>query len=466
MSPASDPVGTAAAALPADIQALIDEGQKLVRSGQPLLARPVLEALHDAVRRCGHEHSQALIEPLIQAAMTASICADFQTSRETIRLCYTLVARLKQSARARARHAVQAAHIRWCLESEDLTAAVMLCGEALGLRSVGGRRNDELVWYCIEAATVLRRLGLHGLTLQLLDELDARIHGYADVCASEMRVAIALCRSHVLANQSGLSFRKQGPLGWEPCDPAQARAKLVDSLKALEEASAAAEAAGGLGYARTGRQMCRAYAPDFASQPAELLAFVTELARSTKALGFKSKEQGLLIDLAGLQVDNGLYGQAMASLQQAAAISPIGIGPIAVAERWHWFRYCCLREQGPVDQATAAYADYARAVDARTALSRAFLLGRVLQGQPSGAAEGRRMASTAARRNDPMKASCDEPGDSGELRERLASLTRTANSPAELAVGLGVSVRRMQQLFKVWGLPSPARYLRAQRATR
>ncbi len=433
----------------------------------PLQARPLFDTFSEAVAMRGLRYGEKQIAPLLDSVYAGTALGELATAREMLSVCYAIAGHLKLRDRNRQTLLIQCAHLRWAVAAGDMRGAATLSSKALDLSPGPAGLSPEELDFCIEASQVLRRLGLHKLTLALLEQVQQGMSRLPDNAATEGLVSVLLNRIHILSQHAGRSFRKQGPLGWESWEASAAQAALAQALAELRSVTLRAEQAGLVSFALAGRQILQAHEHEPAKRPAALLAFVLERARTLKLRGFVSDEFECLLDTAGMQIDNGLFDSASVTLRQAASLRQPDAMAMPAAERWHWFTFLCLQQQGRLDGALQAHTGYADAVSKRTELAQQVLQEHLQNGNTGwlSASACRKQAGTTAGRDQNGVTPHTAPSADG-FEQSLAALSQSAHSVVELAAGLDLSVRRLQQIFKQRGLPAPAQYLRKQLASR
>jgi hypothetical protein len=413
----------------------------------------------EADKSLAASHPEA-IPALLLAVEADAILGDFDSAHLRLRLCSATLAQLRGEMRDSAQLAIQTQQLNLALREGNFELASMLCLRAFRPDLLRKRDPETASRYARQCVVFFRELGLFPLAMDLTDYIESALLPAEPGPCIETKLTVHFLRISVALRCTGRGLRNVGPLGWDLLPATRAKHILWQTLAQQPKDIAKARALGRDTYAAMADSIQSAVMDHQAhTVPARI-----ELARKKLAFlrqkGYREEEARATLELTGLLVQDEQFEIALHELRKLDESNELVHQSPFMSEELHWHTYLCMRGRGNAAAALRAYKAYAKLVDARRKVATG-VLAAGSRWQPSWMLD--RSGSRPVRAKD---GDGDDEARAREFKERLALLSLTAKNVDELAVGFGVAVRRLQQLFKLYGLPTPSRYLRDRAKTR
>ncbi len=436
-----------------DFATAFSRAQAAYDQGNAVKARQWLAQALEHARYLPADRSAQTLPAIIMAAESDVMQGDYEAARTHVRMGFAVVSRLPSEARDDPRLQLQTIQLNCALKEGELKSALELFMAGLRPRALERGERVSAFRFARTATELLREIGLRQMALELLDYMQARLLPVADVPRLEAQMSLHHLRIVIGMHGVGRSLRLLGPLGWDQLAPSHAQRVLDAALRDQRADIPRARALGRDAYADMADMMQQAVAC-----PADDARQLARRIQQTRARVQYQKQHGYLADLMATELELTALliadGQLLGATEALRHLKPEPrlAQHVLRKEEWYWQMHLCQQGLGQPTAALQAYRRYASLADERRELA-SKLLARGLQLE---AATESGAASTTDGADIAFSA----------LQARLEALAPTASSVDALAAGLGMSTRRLQQIFKAHGLPSPAQYLKERASAR
>lgn len=397
-------------------------------------------------------HSE-LLEPFLAAANTDLQVGDFASARVRLRSCYAMAVRLKGAERQAAQLAIQSDHLLLSWQTGDSQEGISLCDAAFNGRAL---RAPPLARsrYLGQVSSYLSHLGLLKHAVALADHMQQHCHVKDPALDMEVKMRAHHERVSALVLSLGVGVRILGPLGWDRLPADDTRRQFARALAAQAADLERARQYGNSALVRAAELYQRLYNTDASGSERARDDLLSEAKANEAKAGVRFEDWGWAMLLTSSQIRAGRIDVAAHTLQELQRQNPARAVSLPWGEEWQYQMHLCLQDHGQARGALDAYKEYARLVDQRTVVARQ-LLARWCRPDHAAWLQGiqdlRVGAGDVASRVDPDL-----------LRQTLERCKGKVHSVAELAARFGVTPRRLQQIFKANGIPSPSRWIRSE----
>ncbi len=459
-------------------------------------ARQAKAHFDDVIDQCGRltaAHGVEALDVLFSALDADIASADFELAHHRLRLAYAIAARLPARTHEAQHLRVQRQHLHLASAEGRYDVAAAMSRRALDARFLLRLPPVVSGFYALDVAIFFRSLGLLDMGLALLDFIEQKLLPSDHFDRVELMLGVSHVRVGMCAKLTGQSWGSLCPFGWDTVPLARASDILARALQTQAELAPVARELKSDAYALVAELSNEMYSPRRRWTPALRQAFLAKKMDELHKLGFASLHWAHKLEITGTHITDGSTAAAWAGLQQLKESAPDKTTTFPSGEEWQWQAHICLAKAGMADAAMAALSTCAHLANDRRKVASAVMADAIRQGPVLWYARpdpGSSRSSRAAVRLAESAPTIDfhAAGDAGHaagpgvsatahaspmpevprteadpqatVRQRLEALSVHATSVGELASNLGITPRRLQQLFKAHGLPPPGRYLR------